>query len=149
MGEKIWEWERVLGQERKFSIEREVRKWKPDHASAIYRKMQLDGLRSYRDLSSTKSRQTWICQGAVEDLSTTKVPRWIEKLSRIYQLDRKFLDRLRSYRDKFQKVRWIEIALTSIEKRRKRGSIDTKLLRICREAVELEENRFFKERKNT
>ena len=38
MGEEIWEWERVLCLERKFSIEREVRKWKSDCALAIYRK---------------------------------------------------------------------------------------------------------------
>ena len=37
VGEEIWEWESVLGRERKFSIEREVRKWKSDCASAIYR----------------------------------------------------------------------------------------------------------------
>ena len=94
MDKEIWEWERVLGWERKFSIEREVRKWKPDRASTIYRKMQLDGLRSYWDLSSTKSRQRWICRGsidsksawmdrgAVENLSAKqKVSRWIGKLS--------------------------------------------------------------------
>ena len=100
-------------------------------------------------ISRTKSRLKWICRGAVEDLSTAKVPRWIEKLSRIYRPDRKFLDGSRSYRDKFQKAWWIEIALTSIEKRRMRGLIDANLSRICREAVELEENEFFKERKNT
>ena len=94
VGEEIWEWESVLGRERKFSIEREVRKWKPDRALAIYRKTQLNGLRSYWDLSSTKSRQRWICRGsidskstsidqeAVENLSTKqKVSPWIEKLS--------------------------------------------------------------------
>ena len=80
---------------------------------------------------------------------TTKVPQWIEKLSRIYRLDRKFLDGLRSYQDKFQKAQWIENALTSIEKRRKGGLIDANLSRICREAIEFKENRFFKERKNT
>ena len=39
--------------------------------------------------------------------------------------------------------------ITSVEKSIKRGSIDENLLRICREAIELEENEFFKERKNT
>lgn len=94
MDKEIWKWERVLGWERKFSIEREVRKWKPDRASAIYRKTQLDGLRSYWDLSSTKSRQRWICRGSIDSKSTSidweavenlsakqKVSRWIEKLS--------------------------------------------------------------------
>ena len=64
-----------------------------------------------------------------------KVSRWIEK-------------RLKSYRDKVQKSRWIEIALSFVETRRKRGSIKVNLLRICREAVELEEKRFFKEEKH-
>ena len=65
-----------------------------------------------------------------------KVPRWIEKLSR-------------SYRDEFQKAQWIEIALTFVKKGSLRGSIDKNLLRIYREAIELEENEFFKEWKNT
>ena len=56
---------------------------------------------------------------SIEDLLTTKVPQWIEKLLRIYRLDRKFLDGLRSYQDKFQKAQWIENALTSIEKEEK------------------------------
>ena len=111
MAEEIKEWERVFGRERRFSIEREVKKWKPNHASGMYRKTWLDGSGSYRDLSSSKSRQKWICQGVVEDLSMAKVPRCIEKLSRIYRLNWKFLDGTRSYQDKFQKTRWIEIAL--------------------------------------
>ena len=82
------------------------------------------------------------------NLLTAKVPRWIKILSRIYRLDRKFLDGSRSYRDKFQKAQWIEIMLTSVETRRKRGSIEVNLLRIYREAVELEEKRFFKEEKS-
>ena len=73
---------------------------------------------------------------AVKDVSARhKVSRWIEK-------------RLKSCRDKVQKSRWIEIALTFVETRRKRGSIKVNLLRICREAVELEEKRFFKEEKH-
>ena len=77
-----------------------------------------------------------IDQEAVEDvLARQKVYRWIEKL-------------LRSYQDKVQKSQWIEIMLTSVETRRKRGSIEVNLLRICREAIELEEKRFFKEEKH-
>ena len=75
-------------------------------------------------------------QEAVENLSARqKVARWIEKLSRIY-------------REEIQKPQWIEIAITSIEKRRKRGLIETNLSRISREAVELEKNEFFKEEKH-
>ena len=80
-------------------------------------------------------------------------PQWIKNLSKIYRPGRKFLDGSkklsRSYRDTVQKARWIEYAIRSIKKRRQRGSIDANLLRICWEAVELEENEFFKERKNT
>ena len=73
---------------------------------------------------------------AVKDvLARHKVSRWIEK-------------RLKSYRDKVQKSQWIKIALTFVESRRKKGSIEVNLLRICREAVELEEKRFFKEEKH-
>ena len=100
-----------FGLKEKVSKERAVEKWKPNHAAGIYRKTWLNGSRSYRDLSSTKSLQKWICQGAVEDLSMAKIPRCIEKLSRIYRLNIKFLDGLRSYQDKFQKARWIKVAL--------------------------------------
>ena len=55
----------------------------------------------------------------------------VEKLSRIYRPDSKLLDGSRSYQDKFQKARWIKIALTSIVKRRKRGSINANLSRSC------------------
>ena len=78
----------------------------------------------------------WMDLEAVENLlARQKVSQWIEKSSR-------------SYRERFQKARWIEIALTSVEKRRKRGSIDVNLSRICREVVEFKENEFFKEKKH-
>ena len=84
---------------------------------------------------------------------TAKSPRWIEKLLRSYQPDRNFLDGSRICREAIEKncrkLRWIENAITYIEKRSPRGLIDRKLSRICREAVELEEKRFFKKRKNT
>ena len=92
-------------------------------------------LRCYR--GSVNSKSTLMDREAIKNLSTRqKVSWWIEKLSR-------------SYRDKFQRARWIKIALTTVKKRRKRGSIDVSLSRICRKAIKLEENRFFKERKNT
>ena len=73
----------------------------------------------------------------VEDLSARqKLSRWIKKLSR-------------SYQDKFQKARWIEIVLRSVKKGSPRGSIDKKLSRIYQEAVELEEKEFIKKRKST
>ena len=76
-------------------------------------------------------------QEAIEKLSNRqKLSRWIKKLSR-------------SYQDKFQKARWIEIVLRSVKKGSPRGSIDKKLSRIYQEAVELEEKEFIKERKST
>ena len=42
-------------------------------ASALNIKRSLMDRNIYRDLSSTKSRQKWIFQGAVEDLSTAKL----------------------------------------------------------------------------
>ena len=141
LGQKSCGWgdlrvRKSFGSREKVFYRERSEKMKTDRASAIYRKTQLDGLRTYQDLLSTKSWQKWIYRGAIEDLSMAKIPRWIEKL-------------LRSYQDKFQKSRWIKIELTSIKKRRRRGSIDTNLSRICLEVVELEENEFFKERKNT
>ena len=72
-------------------------------------------------------------------------------MSRIYQLDRKLLNGSKNlsriYREETQKARWIEIPLRSVEKRRKKGSIDANLSRICQEVVELEERRFFKKGK--
>ena len=92
-------------------------------------------LRCYR--GSIDGKSTSMDREAVENLSAIqKVFRWIEKL-------------LRHHQDEFQKAQWIEIVLTSVEKRRKRGTIDANLLRIYRKAVELEEKEFFKERKNT
>ena len=76
-------------------------------------------------------------QEAVELLSSKSQPWWIENLSTGQKVSRWIKNLLRSYRDKVQKVRWIEIALTSVETRRKKGLIDSNLSRICREVVEL------------
>ena len=82
---------------------------------------------------------------------TAKIPRWIEKLLRIYHSDKKLLDGLKKllsiYQEEVQKPRWIEIAIRSVKTRMK-GSIEENLSRICREAVELEEKEFFKEEKH-
>ena len=134
---------------KRFSIKREKWKWNLILRLRYIQKSQLDGSRSCQDLSSTKSRQIWICQSAIKNLSTAKVPWWIEILSRIYRPDRKFLDGSRSYRNKVQKAWWIEYVIRSIEKRSPKGSIDRNLSRICWEVVELDKKEFFKERKNT
>ena len=78
---------------------------------------------------------------------TAKSPRWIEKLLRSYQPDRNFLDGSRICREAIEKncrkLRWIENAITYIEKRSPRGLIDRNLLRIYREAVELDKKTVF------
>ena len=105
-----------------------------------------------RDSSSTKSRHKWICRGAVKNLSTTKIPRWIEKLLRIYQPNRKLLDELKKlssiYWEEIQKPWWIEIEIRSVETRRRKGLIEENLSINYREAIELEEKEFFKEEKH-
>ena len=107
--------------------------------NAKQRKMKC--MQGYLDWSgrcreSIEKKPTLMDWETVEDLSARKkVSRWIEKL-------------LRSYQDKIQKSRWIEYAIRSVVTRRKRGSIELNLLRIYREAVELEEMRFFKEEKH-
>ena len=92
-----------------------------------------------------------IDRGGVENISRRSQPRWIENLSRIYRPDRKFLDGLkkpsRFYQQELQKSRWIKIALTIVEKRRKRGSIEESLSRIYQKDVELEEKEFSKKGK--
>ena len=67
--------------------------------------------RIYREEANLNGSR--ICQGFI---GQTESFWWIEKLSR-------------SYRDKVQKARWIEIVLTSIETRRKGGLIDSNLSR--------------------
>ena len=81
-----------------------------------------------------------------------KVPQWIKILSRIYRPDKSFL----MDREAVEKpLRQIKESLMdrecakSVEKGSPRGSIDKNLSRICREAIELEEKEFLKERKNT
>ena len=103
----ILSWKSVLSDKRLFGSrdknfyrEREVRKWKSDHASAIYRKTQLDGSRICRALNLDRWESVEVmlkcywqqkqeldgskhllrrCRG---DRSLRKTSRWIEKLSR-------------------------------------------------------------------
>ena len=41
----------------------------------------------------------FICRGAIENLSTVKMPQWIEELSRSYQPDRNLINGSRIYRE--------------------------------------------------
>ena len=88
-----------------------------------------------------------ICRGCVK-----KKPRNLDG-SRIYRPDRNFLDGSRICREAIEtssrKLWWIEIALTSIEEGRSRGSIDSPAVERYREVIEIAQKQFFKEEKNT
>ena len=93
----------------------------------------LDKSRSCR--AAIKQKLTSRDRESIEDLSAIqKVSRWIENISR-------------SYRDKVQRARWIEIALTSVETRRKRGLIDSNLSRGIKKLSRLLKNSFSRKRK--
>ena len=81
------------------------------------------------------SKNTLIDRESISQTKSSEI--WLDGLKKL----------LRFYRGETQKSRWIKIPLRSIEKRRKKGLIEENLLRICREAIKLEENEFFKGRK--
>ena len=47
-----------------------------------------------------------------------------------------------------QKLRWIKIAITAVEKGRSRGSIDSLTVERYREAIKIAQKQYFKEEKN-
>ena len=92
--------------------------------------------RSRRCRESIEKKLTSMDRESVEDLSTRQnVSRWIEKLSR-------------SYRNKFQKAQWIEIALTSIEKGRSKILMDSQLSRAVENLLRLLKNSFSRREKH-
>jgi len=98
--------------------------------------MQKGPDRSRSCRAAIKQKPTLMDRESVKNLSARqKVSQWIEQLSR-------------SYWEKLQITQWIEIALTSVNKRRKRVSIDSNLSRICREAIELDKNKKINKIKN-
>ena len=100
--------------------------------------MHTKGSRQWRSCQvAIEQKPTSMDREAVDDLSSRqKVSRWIKNLSR-------------SYRDIVQKAWWIEIALTSTETRRKKGSIDSNLSRDVEKMSRLFKNSFSKKLKNT
>ena len=118
-----FEWKKSVWEERKEILSRErSEKWDLIRAPPIYRNRSSMDRSIYRDLSSTKSWQKWICRGAVEDLSTAKSPRWIEKLSRIYRPDK----------DLRNLARWIE-ETKNLSRRNPKISMDRESVKICQE----------------
>ena len=80
-------------------------------------------------------------QEAIENLSSIqKLPWWIKKLSRSCRA---------AIEPDSQKPQWIEIAITTIEKRSSRGLIDSLAVERCWEAVEIAQKQFFKKEKYT
>ena len=86
-------------------------------------------------------KRCWELLRSYREVSTAKCPRWIEGLSRIYWANKNFLDGLRICREAIktnsQKLRWIKIAITTIEKRSLKGSIDSLAIERYQEAVEI------------
>ena len=123
MGREILVRKECFGWERKDSVEREVKKWDLICTFALNIKHSSMDRGIYRDLSSIKSWQNWICRGAVENLSMAKSPRWIENLSRSYQLDKE----LRKL------ARWIEEAVKNLLRRNPEVSMDQDSFKIHQE----------------
>ena len=144
------EWEKwVGGGEESEPIERDRKKKRENCTKALYRKSRFS---MDREVLRFKSRQMELSR-SYREVSTTKWPRWIEKLLSIYRAFRNFLDGSRScwvaIETNSQNLRWIKIAITSVEKGRSRGSIDSLAIEGYREAVEIAQKQFFKEEKNT
>ena len=90
-----------FGREKRDFLSREIKeKRERNRVEAIYRNTNLDGSRSCRALILDK----YICWGAVEHLSMTKKPQWIEQLSSRQKLSWWIENLSRSYWDKFQKA---------------------------------------------
>ena len=124
----------------------------------IYRALNLDRSESIKDLSriyqqlkdgfdgsricqesidQTESKEIWL--DGLKKLSRmcqarTQKSRWIKNLSRCY----------REGREHRKIPQWIENLSRIYREKRKKAQQKDNLLRICREAIELEENEFFK-----
>ena len=122
------------------TIERDRRTWEKNHIEALYRNYDSRWIERYWEVLRTNSRQMDLSR-CYQEVSTAKWPWWIEKLSSIYWANRNFLNRSRSCREGIetnsQKLRWIEIVITVVEKGRSRGLIDSLAIERYREVVEM------------
>ena len=87
------------------------------------------------EMLSRENPEISIDRGSIENLSGR------QRAQKISSMDQEAVENLLR---RNPKPRWIEILSRSVDKRRKKGSIEENLLRICQEAVELEENVFSK-----
>ena len=112
-----FKWE-VFGREKRDFLSREIREKWEKIMLRLYIKIRssID-----RELLSTNSRHIYLSR-CYWELSIAKRLRWIEQLLSIYRADRKFLDGSwicwEAIDTNSQKLRWIKIALTSVEKGR-------------------------------
>ena len=148
VGKRFSEREKCLGRWRIKNYWERSEKMREKNVLRLYiEKHESRWIERCREVSSTNSRQMELSR-CYWEVSTAKWPQWIEKLSSIYWAYRNFLDRSRScweaIQKNSQKLQWIKIAITAVEKGGSRGSINSlsikKLLRCSK-------NSFSKKRK--
>ena len=127
----------VFGRKRSVFLSREIEKNERKIMLRLYiEKHESRWIECYWEMSSTNSQQMYLSR-CYQELSTAKWPQWIEQLLRIYQVVKKFLNGSRIYgaaiETNSQKLQWIEIALTFVEKGRSKISIDSLAIERCRE----------------
>ena len=136
--------ERCLGRGRDIFCRERSRRNEENIARTLYIENPVSRwIKMCQDLSRVKTQEIAIEQLSrnCREVSTTKWPRWIEKLLSIYQIYRNFLDGSRSCRATIeiesQESRWIEITITTIEKGSLKGSIDSLAVERCLAAVKI------------
>ena len=141
LGNEVWSEREVFGKVRSQKGLREIKKNEMEIVLTLYIENPVSRwIKRCWELSRIK-----ICQNELlrsyREVSTTKWPRWIEKLLSIYQIYRNFLDGSRSCRATIeiesQESRWIEITITTIEKGSLKGSIDSLAVERCLAAVKI------------
>ena len=138
-GEEV-EWE-VFRREMREFLSREIgEKWKKITLTLYIDKYVARWISRYREVSRIKNSQMELSR-SYREVSIANWPWWIEKLSSIYQANRNFLNGSRSCQEGIetnsQKRRWIKNVITSVEKGRSRGSIDSLAIERYREDVEM------------
>ena len=102
-----------------------------------------------QDLLSTKSRQKWICRDAIDYLSMAKIPRWIENILAKQKVAR-WIEETIEHLSRQSPESLMDWECVNFCQEKKKERLDrNESVEVCREAVKLEENEFFKKRKNT
>ena len=127
---EVWSVRERFGKMRRQKLLREIEeKWRKFTWTLYKEKHKARWIERFWEVSSFK-----MCELSVEELSricrevsTAKGARWIEKLSSIYQVSRKFLDGSSSYQE----------AIENVIKRSWKGSIDSLTVERCWTTVEI------------